>query len=207
LECGSLIVSGIDRKRWAQKAQALKFTQLDQMRAHAEKWRNGLVTLTALFATVAIIKGPDLITAVAPATRTAIMFLLGAAFLSMLAGSLLAMRASFGLPGAMLVTGENLEAWERSETNKAVMLLAWARPVFLVGILFLAAGFGVIWTGQSASPGLIAVQTDTGETVCGALVDGSDGVLQIESTTVAGRHTQRIRVAEVVSLNVVVACK
>jgi hypothetical protein len=47
----------LDPKRWAQKAQELKFTQLDSARRQAEGWRTGLGGLTTLLSAALIIKG------------------------------------------------------------------------------------------------------------------------------------------------------
>ena len=45
----------VERLRWAEKAQELRFTQLDMVRRQAESWRTGLTGITALLGAVLIV--------------------------------------------------------------------------------------------------------------------------------------------------------
>ena len=46
---------GLTDKRWAQRAAALQFQELESVRAVAQQWRTGLTGLTALLSVASIV--------------------------------------------------------------------------------------------------------------------------------------------------------
>lgn len=172
-------MSALARKRWAQRALALEFEQLDVIRARAEQWRNGLAGLTALLATVTIIKGPDTTAKLSESTRTAVVNQLTWGFLLLLVGSLLAMLAAFGWPsGAMLLTGERLASWENAEASRARCILRLAAVCSVVGILLVGLATRAVLLERSEPSQRVLV--DRGETVvCGEFTSADDGVLTL----------------------------
>src|ERR1700742_3190870 len=104
--------SGIDAKRWAQRADELQFTQLANIRATAQNWRTGLAGLTSLLSVASIVVAPNL------ADKLDTGWLIGAGasalvgLLALLYGTWQATKAAFGVPGyAVILTGRRLRDW------------------------------------------------------------------------------------------------
>jgi hypothetical protein len=207
LEGADPIVTDIARKRWSQRAQEIQFTQLDQMREHAEKWRNGMIALTALFATISIVKGTEQLNNLTHLGKLIVVWLFGSAFLLLLTGSLLAMRAAFGIPGTMLLSGENLEAWEQEETRKSSLSLSIGRIIFLIGVLCIAVAVAITWinSGPQAKT-RVAVKTNTGRLVCGELASGSSQGIIISAQNVFGGTEEHLGFTEIVAMKMVRNC-
>ncbi|MDQ0936887.1 hypothetical protein [Streptomyces turgidiscabies] len=162
--------AGVDR-RWAELARELEFTQLDRLRKQAEGWRNGLIGLTALVAILAVLKGRDDLTKLPSPWQTVAISMLGTAFLLLVAGSLLAVRASFGKPAERTyLAGQALRAWTRTETDRVHLALHLSTVAFILGMCLVAGALGVSWTHtEDPAADLVKVSTSTGE-FCGQLV-------------------------------------
>jgi hypothetical protein len=201
-------VSTLPRKRWAQRAQELEFEQLDGVRARAEQWRNGLTGLTALLATVTIIKGPDTAANLSDATRTDVVNQLTWAFLLLLLGSLLAMLAAFGWPsGEMLLTGERLAAWERDETRRARRIFRAAALCLVVGVLLVGVSTRSVLLEEPKREHHVVVDTGGSRLVCGVLQRGDGGVLTLTVADPLGDQIERtIRFRDIVRLRTVEEC-
>ncbi|POM27617.1 hypothetical protein BTM25_20330 [Actinomadura rubteroloni] len=143
----------LDKKRWAQRAQALKFTQLDGARKQAEAWRTGLGGLTALLGAVLIVKGRDNVTALTPGFRWFVVVLIGVALVLLVTATLLAMRAAAGSPGAdILLSGESLQAWTADEVKRASRAIRSAAWLTTAAVACLAVGIGATWLGPLEKP-------------------------------------------------------
>ncbi|MFE5811874.1 hypothetical protein ACFQ6S_00460 [Streptomyces sp. NPDC056479] len=158
-------------RRWGELARELEFCQLDMLRKQAEGWRNGLLGLTALVTVVTVLKGRDDLSQLPSSWRIVATSLLGVAFLLLVVGSLLAVRASFGRPGEQLLLGGNsLRRWTRVETTRVRRALHLSAAAFAGGVLLVVAALGVSWTyTESPATNLVKVTT-VGGTVCGELV-------------------------------------
>lgn len=165
--------AGVDR-RWAELARELEFTQLDQLRKQAEGWRNGLVGLTALVTVLAVLKGRDDLTKLPSPWQTVATVLLGAAYLFLVAGSLVAVRASFGKPGDMLhLGGQSLRKWTLTEIRRVRLALYLSMTAFALGMTLVAAALGVSWTHtEDPAADLVKVATTAGD-FCGQLVSST----------------------------------
>ncbi|MEU5339750.1 MULTISPECIES: hypothetical protein [unclassified Streptomyces] len=162
--------AGVDR-RWAELARELEFSQLDQLRRQAEGWRNGLIGLTALVAVLAVLKGRDDLSRLPSPWQTVATSLLGAAFLLLVAGSLTAVRASFGKPGEVLhLGGQSLRKWTLTEIRRVRRALYLSTVAFACGMALVAGALGVSWTHtEEPAADLVKVSTSAGE-FCGRLV-------------------------------------
>lgn len=202
-------LSGIARKRFAQRAQSLQLSQLADARANAEKWRNGLLGLTGLLTAVAILKGRDATTGLTSTGRLWVVALLAGALLSLLTGSFLAMRASFGAPDhTLLLTAENLAGWEKQETGHVTVLLLWSRVLSAAGILTLAAATGITYVNspKRKPPAFLFVRVQS-EAVCGELLSGNGGLLRLRTTNKSGHDQVReIRLTAAESIQIVADC-
>lgn len=195
--------SGLDSKRWAQRASAVPFAELAAVRATAGQWRNGLAGLTALLSAGSLLASPTLADHLAPGPRLAVAALAIAGLLTLLFGTWRAMTAAFGLPGAGdYLTGERLRAWEHDQASAAVTALTTARRAFLLGLLLtIAAAATAFWFAPAAGIPT-RVQTVTG-TYCGQL--GSPGGRTLSITGTDGTvHT--IPLAQIRSLQEPATC-
>ncbi|MFR0356061.1 hypothetical protein [Streptomyces sediminimaris] len=162
--------AGVDR-RWAELARELQFQQLDLLRKQAEGWRNGLLGLTALVTVVTVLKGRDDLSQLPSSWRLLATSSLGGAFLLLVAGSLLAVRASFGRPGEqLLLGGSSLRRWTRTEIIRVRRALHLSAVAFTGGVLLVAAALGIAWAHtEDPAADLVRVSTAAG-TYCGELV-------------------------------------
>ncbi|MEH0582020.1 MULTISPECIES: hypothetical protein [Streptomyces] len=166
-------------RRWAQLARELEFHQLPELRRQAEGWRAGLTGLTALVAVLVTLKGRDDLNQVPATARETAGALVGLAFLLLVAGSVLAVRAAHGSPGEqVLLAGQALRAWTRREIARVTRSLRWAAVCCVCGVALVTAAVVVVWTTTEAQPDhLVRVVTTSGER-CGELLgSGPDGVV------------------------------
>jgi hypothetical protein len=194
-----------DRWRWAQKAQQLRFTQLDVARRQAETWRNGLAGVTALLGAALVIKGRADVALLAAPYPVVLFTLFCAVLVAMVAATLLAIRAASGAPGdECLLTGEDLERWTQGEVRRVQQAVRVARLLSVAGICALAAAAGTAWLAPTTSPQspTVHVESDDGE-YCGRLSHLRDGVLEIRTTT--GHH--RIPLTSVVQVEPAGSCE
>jgi hypothetical protein len=165
----------IDDKRWAQRANALQFQELDLVRRTAEQWRTGLAALTALLSFTSIVVAPGIADRVTGGWRVTVGVLALAGLLALLFGTWQAMCAAFGHPdSAITMTGERLRTWESQQARRAAAALRSARSGALTGILLLIATAGAIFLAAPSTSGPIA-RVDTGSAVyCGKLDKGDN---------------------------------
>jgi hypothetical protein len=176
-------VSG-DQRRWAQRAQELKFHQLEAARKQAEGWRTGLGGLTALLGAVLIIRGRDNIATLATPYRWLVVMLLGVALASLAWGTLLAVRAASGAPGEeCLLTGEDLQEWTRQEVREVQRVLAWAARLAVGGVAAVALAVGFTWLGPTGGTGRTHMVVEYGaDRVCGELAGAANGNLIVQTS-------------------------
>jgi hypothetical protein len=174
--------SGIDAKRWAQRADELQFTQLANIRATAQNWRTGLAGLTSLLSVASIVVAPNL------ADKLDTGWLIGAGasalvgLLALLYGTWQAMSAAFGVPGdAVIVTGRRLRDWESQQAADGSVALRRARQATLIalGLLILTTVIVVAGAKVAPSPGPF-VRIDSGSgSFCGHLAATDPGKIAV----------------------------
>ncbi|MET8978471.1 hypothetical protein ABZX85_22925 [Streptomyces sp. NPDC004539] len=202
------MTSPVDRRnrRWAELARELEFTQLPELRRQAEGWRSGLTGLTALLAILVTLKGGDDLSKVPTWSRYTAGTLVVTAFALLLTGSILAVRAAHGTPDSrMLLAGQALRTWTRSEITRATRYIRYATFCCLAGITLAAAAVTVVWAtteGEAAPSHLVRVGTTVGDR-CGELLGaGRDGV----RIKVKGAGETLLPAAQVLSVTPVAAC-
>lgn len=197
-----------DRWRWAQRADKLRFEQLDVARRQAESWRTGLAGLTTLLGTVLVIKGRDNVSALALPYRWVVVALLGAALAGLVGATLVALRAAYGVPSERcLLTGEDLREWTRQEVARIQAALTRAGRLTLAGVGLVAIAVGFSWlspVAASDSP-LVVVESGSGR-FCGTLVDTDQGKLIMAIGEPDSRH-QLIPLAAITRIKPVGSCK
>jgi len=180
------------RRHWAEKAEKLSVSQLDGLRATAERWRNGLAGLTALLAVVTAAKGRENFSELTTTGRVAAAALLSGAFLLLLVGTLVAMYAAFGLPRKHIwLTGPSLEQWERGQMPKVRLAILGSAVLFVAGVVAAATATVIFWINQPASPPAMLVVSEGGDPVCGELVGSDSGKLTIKASDDLGREVER----------------
>lgn len=165
-------------RRWAELARELEFTQLDELRRQAEGWRTGLTGLTALLAVLVVLKGRDDLNGLPDTARLAASGLVAAAFLLLVAGSVLAVRAAHGRLGERtLLAGQALRRWTEDEVRRVVRSLRWASVCCVLGVVCAAGAVVVAWVAtESPKDHLVRVGTTSGERCGEFLGSGRDGV-------------------------------
>ena len=174
-----------DRWWWAQRAQQLRFTQLDVARRQAETWRTGLTGVTALLGAVLIVKGRTDIADLAPPYPAILLALFGIALAAFVIATLQAIRAASRTPGdECLLTGEDLERWTEAEVHQIQRAIRTARLLTIAGVCSLAAGAGTTWLAPARSPALptVRVQSSQGQ-YCGRLSQIGSDTLKISGPT------------------------
>ncbi|MER7763156.1 hypothetical protein [Streptomyces sp. NPDC097619] len=167
-------MTAADDRYWAVLARQLKHAQLAGARRQAEGWRAGLSGLTGLLAVLVVLKGRDSLDGLPDGARLLAGCLVGAAFLLLLTGTVLAVRAAHGRPGErILLTGGRLRAWTEGEVARVGRRLREAAWCCLVGVLLAAAAVVVAWTTTTDPPGTLVRVVTPAVTVCGELV-GAD---------------------------------
>jgi hypothetical protein len=167
----------LDRKRWAQLASELKFSQLDTARKQAEVWRAGLAALTALLTAVFVLKGGDNVSDLTEPYQAIVVGLLGLALALLLIGTLWVGRALAGPAGEeILLTGERVEQWTKEEVRRISVALRWAPVSAATGVVAVAVAIGVTWLApaQGAAAPLVQVTQSTGKQSCGQLIGVND---------------------------------
>src|SRR3954470_24593677 len=157
---GALVAMSLADKKWAKLADEQQFTRLESIHTIAGNWRNGLLGLTALVATVTIIKGPEKADELSVHGKRYAAILLGVALFLLLLGSFLAMYAAFGLhPAESLLTGESLRHWTAKKAHHAKLELRYAVVCFFAAVAALAGAIAVTWfdEGQSSPPPMVVV--------------------------------------------------
>jgi hypothetical protein len=178
-DSGQGVVSAQSDRRWAQLARESEFSQLTELRRQAEGWRNGLTGLTALLAVMVTLRGRDDLSQLPSAARHTASALLGTAFLLLVVGSVLAVRAAHGRPGGrVLLAGQALRRWTEAETVRVTGALRQASVCCVAGIVLVCGAVGVAWTTTAPQPShVVRVVTTSGER-CGELLGaGPDDVV------------------------------
>ncbi|ROO88544.1 hypothetical protein EDD29_6215 [Actinocorallia herbida] len=172
----------LDRYRWDQKAQQLRFQQLEVVRRQAESWRTGLAGVTALLGAVLVVKGREGFADLADPFRWIVAALLAAGLALLVAATLRALSAASGSPsGEILLTGEDLESWTGREVMRVRRGLRFALGATVAGIILVAGAVGVTWFAPSAKPAGTLLEVRAGSALhCGRLVRAGDGVIVVE---------------------------
>jgi hypothetical protein len=176
------------RKRWAQLAQELQFSQLDIARKQADTWRTGLATLTTLLTAILVIKGRDDLSTLTTTAQIVVAALLGLALLLLLTATMWVSRALAGPPGEeILLTGEDLQDWTNGEVRKISRALRWAPGLAAISVVVVAAAIGVTWfapAAKGASAPLVQITETGGQITCGTFI--GEARRQVILTVVAG---------------------
>ncbi|UQU62519.1 hypothetical protein COUCH_26235 [Couchioplanes caeruleus] len=197
-----------ERLWWAQRAQQLRYTQLDVARRQAETWRTGLTGLTGLLGAVLIVKGRDNASSLADPYPWLVLalFLLGAA--ALVVATLSAIRAASGVPGdECLLTGEDLQRWTEREVAGVYRAVTRARHLTVGGVCAVALGVAVAWSAPMAGPDRPVVRVSWGsdqgtDQICGRLL-----AADATSLRVGGRDQYHIvPLTSVVRVEVVARC-
>ncbi|WP_155128761.1 hypothetical protein [[Actinomadura] parvosata] len=193
----------IERKRWAQRAQELRFEQLTIARKQAEGWRAGLAALIALLSAVLIVKGRDTVLGLEDWVKVSVALLLAAALAALVSATVLALRAASGTPGSeILLTGEGLREWTQREVRAIGRRIHGAAALTIVALTMLVTALGFTWFGASAENSTLQIEVvGRTERLCGELVGSADGELIVK-----GKSLQRMPLSGATSINPVKHC-
>lgn len=168
-------------RRWDRLAEELEFTQLKDVRAAAEQWRNGIGALTGALGTVSILKGAETFADI-PTGIARVLAIGGSAvaLVCLLVGTALAMRAAFAHPTLAENSAEVMKANVEQEVKTSLNYLKWSKRVVVVGLLGLLTAIAVAWinTPQEKSDWKIVLKD--GSSICGPLAGVSQVELQVK---------------------------
>jgi hypothetical protein len=185
---------------WEQRATDLSRTSLDTIRASATAWAATTTALLGVFGTVAIVKGPDSISALHGTSQGAVTGLVVAAAVIAFVSVLATGYASRGPTKRYSpLNGLKLALWARRTAGSAyVTLIVGQVTAILAALLILSAGITatISGTGGGAAPSSesFLVRTSDGALQCGVLkrsgstlvlADGSGATLLNLSSGVA----------------------
>lgn len=176
----------LDRKRWAIRAQQVKFGQLDIARKQAETWRTGLATLTTLLTGVLVVKGRDDLSTLTRPFQIVVAVLLGLALVLLLCATMWVSRALAGSPALFLLSGEALEEWTDGEVRAVSRALSWVPRLAAASVLTVAAAVAFTWfaPAQPTPAGHLVLVTDSaGHQSCGQLIGVTKQELLVQLTT------------------------
>jgi uncharacterized integral membrane protein len=187
-----------------EAVQALAKSELQRVRAAAEKYQAGLAGLFALIATVTVIKGQESIHDLDLWAQLLIGLLILSALAAAVTGALMAMRAAFGPLDMQPITGRPNELidWQQVEVATAIDKVRSARRLTIASVALIGAAIVVTWLPKAAASSSIKVVT-AAETICGSLKDGSQGKLAIQ---VAPGNVKNVSLTDVQSLSIVADC-
>lgn len=159
--------------------------QLSDTRKAAENWRNGLIAIVGLVATVTIVKGPSEISGLVKPAAYAVGIFLVFALVSAVAGAWASLRAAYGEPE--VISREELDSHggivglRFNLAKVAIRDLHVAQWTTLATVVFLVLAIGITWYGpRPSSPVLV---TYGASSVCGYVEHAGNGVLEIRSTS------------------------
>jgi hypothetical protein len=174
-------------------------TQLSDTRTSAENWRNGLVAIIGLIATVTIVKGPSEIDGLVKPAAYAVGILLLLALACAVIGTWSALRAAYGEP--TVISRESLDRSGGATghrfvlATKAIVDLKIAQRTTLLTVGLLVLAIAVTWYGpRPSSP--VVVQYGT-SSVCGYIERARNGELEIRPASGAVVHVKLSDVAAV----------
>ncbi len=173
-----------DGLRWAEKARGLQFEQLDIARRYAEGWRTGLAGVTALLGAVLVVKGRDTVTGLALPYRIVVLAALATALALLVTATLTAIPAASGVPGEMLLNGEEVRVWTGQEVRRVGRAVRQARALTVAGVVAVMAGIVISALAPTAAPNrpLATIETPVGR-FCGPLAMVDNRTLRIGSAT------------------------
>ncbi|WP_043464862.1 hypothetical protein [Kitasatospora sp. MBT66] len=192
-------------RRWAELAEDLEFTRLPELRRQAEGWRTGLTGLTALLAVLVLLKGRDSLDQLPGWAGNTATALLALAFLLLVTGSLLAVRAAHGVPGEeILLGGQALRRWTEHEVGRVTRALARASGCCAVGLVLAVGALALAWATTEAAPSHL-VRVRTGSTdLCGELIRADRAQLVLR--TGPDRAERTVPQVDVTGLEAVGSC-
>jgi hypothetical protein len=170
----------LDDLAWDERARALEAETLPNIRASAGKWAAGISSLTGIFATIAVLKGPDQVTKLPSPWRGVVILLVALAFLLAVYGTFEALMAAQGGPASIRPIGREVRDLYHHQASVAADQLNTSRWAVIgaVGLLALALLVTWIWTPQSAAKQVMVVEV-SGMTTCGDLKDGDPGFVTV----------------------------
>lgn len=158
-------------RRWDRLAEEREFTQLDDLRAASEQWRNGIGALTGALGTASVLKGTETFKDLPGAWRYAAVGLaiLGLVLLAVATG--FAMRAAFKQPRQLLNSGEDLRRWVEKEAVATYGALRVSKRITVPAVAALATTLVLSWaiTPADGSSTNVQLRKHDGSRVCAQL--------------------------------------
>ena len=172
-----------------QKVLAMSADQLTRVRSAADKWLAGLAGLVTTATTFFVIKGPGEAEGLATPWKIAVAVGTLLALLALVGATLLASRASYGLPKSRPTPADPRQAltWTQHEAKDSATCLRRAIYAFCGAVVLLAASTAIIWVAPTDTGPVVRIQMADGTAACGPLssADADRVLLKIGQQTLA----------------------
>lgn len=187
-------------------AGAIANEELVSARKTAQDWRTGLLLLAGLVTTFTVAKGTESVTKLSDPLP---WLLAGVSLLAIglaIAGALLSLRASFGMPGETLEVhrgfAQDIRDWKQDEATRSSERIWQATRASVLSVALLIAAVGITWFGGTKPAAYLRVGTSP-QAVCGKLTESNETSLTV---TDAANVKHAVSMSKVVSLEVVDSC-
>jgi hypothetical protein len=187
--------------------ESLVDSELASARKTAESWRTGILLFTGVLTSFSIFKGADAVTKLVDPLPLVAVGLAVLGFIFAIAGALLSLRASFGVPGDRLEVrrglAQDIANWKSDEANRASERIWQATWAVVIAVALLGVATLVTWFGGTRPTAYLRVGASP-ETVCGKLTKSDETALTV---TDAQNVEHSVPMTSVRSLEIVDSCK
>lgn len=188
----------------AREVLAASARQLSDVRAAAGRWQAGLGGLAGGITVFSLLKGRDDIDKLADPWAVIYGLLLAAALALAMLGSVLAMRAAFGLPRVIRTAAWRPGTSDIADSRAAARLLRAAIGLTLGSTAAVAATVAVAWYAPQKQAGpQLEIRQRSGVEACGSVIRVGAGVVVLKTET----GEQRIPLATLAGVAAVRSCR
>jgi hypothetical protein len=199
--------AAVDMIQAANELARVGATQVDALRASAEKWLGGVTAILGLLGIAGVAVGKDGVASLATAPKVAAGFAIGCAVIAAAFAIVRGYEAAYGWPRPADVSSDDLlREWFRQWSGRAVAAggkLKQSIVASVVALGLLATTVGIIWFGASAAAPTAKVTVDYNEnsdagrpgSVCGVLVASERPELRVKITDGPTARTQIVPVS------------
>jgi hypothetical protein len=190
---------------WEERAQALNFETLGNIRSSAEKWAAAISSLTGVFGIIALLKGPQDISVLPTIWKVLVIVLVALAVGLASFGILQALMAAQGAPQKVLPIGREIKRLYRADAKVAADRLGRSRAAVMLAVVSLGLAILATWLGTpTPAAGKVMVVEAAGGAPCGDLQAGDAGYVTILPS--ATDQPTRIPLSDVKAVRPVKSC-
>ena len=196
-----------DLAREIQRRQ--RVNPIVDLRKRAEQYRTALLALTTLTSAAWIVGGVTKATDLTPTRRLIVGWFLAIAFLLLLIGSVVSMRAAYGplRPQVVVVTNEQMAAEKSKEVKDTLRAIAASRLAIVMAVALLGLAIGIAFFNPKPLDAPLVKAVLRTATICGTLSGADSSHIRVETVNDSGEKvTQNISYPDLKGLRAVTQC-